>query len=112
MHNVKLRNMDGKKAEDNMDTKFVTWHDRFMSYGAKLVFLRSCLSSIPYCMMSVFPFPYYIVQNNNMKRLLWQDSDESHKYTLVKWEEVYQHVDQGGLGLVGLGIMNVCVLSK
>ena len=47
-----------------------------------------------------------------MKRLLWQDGDDSHKYTLVKWEEVCQHVDQGGLGLVGLGIMNVCVLSK
>lgn len=47
-----------------------------------------------------------------MKRLLWQDSDNSNKYNLVKSEEVCQPVDQGGLGVVNLVLRNRCLLSK
>lgn len=40
-----------------MEGKLGAWQGRMMSYGPKLILLKSCLSSIPYFMMSMFPIP-------------------------------------------------------
>jgi hypothetical protein len=34
------------------------------------------------------------------------------KYHLVNWEIVCQPLDQGGLGVVDLEVMNICLISK
>lgn len=88
VHNVKLRNSDRAGVENKMESKLGTWQGRLMSYGAKLILLKACLSSIPYFMMSMFPIPKGPLSRAEflMKRLFWQDGDNSHKYNLVKWK--------------------------
>ena len=34
-----------------------------------------------------------------------------NKYHLVNWNEVCQPKDQGGLGVIDLRVMNVCLLA-
>lgn len=54
-----------------------------------------------------------------MKRLLWQEDDESNKNHFGRWSAVSQPLDQGsqpldqgGLDIVDLLVVNVCLLSK
>ena len=97
MHSVKLMNSDWEGVEDKMEGKLGAWQGRMMSCGPKLILLKSCLSSIPYFMMSMFPIPKDTLRRVEyfMKRLLWQDSDESDKYNLVKSEKVCQPIHRG-----------------
>lgn len=53
VHSVKLRNGDWRYVEDKMEGKLGTWQGRMMSYGPKLILLRSSLSNMPYFMMSM-----------------------------------------------------------
>ena len=81
MHSVKLMNSDWEGVEDKMEGKLGAWQGRMISYGPRLILLKSCLSSIPYFMMSMFTIPKDPLHRVEyfMKRLLWQDSGESDK---------------------------------
>ena len=47
-----------------------------------------------------------------MKRLFWQEGMDTKKYHLVSWKKVCQPKELGGLGVVDLKVMNMCLLSK
>lgn len=44
--------------------------------------------------------------------MLWQEKDGVRKYHLVKWADVCQPRDQGGLGLTNLDVKNTSLLCK
>ena len=45
-HNVMLRNVDWKNAEEKMGKKLGTWQGRFLSYGGKLALIKGSLSNL------------------------------------------------------------------
>ena len=47
-----------------------------------------------------------------MKRLFWKEGMDTKKYHLVSWKKVCQPKELGGLGVVDLKVMNMCLLSK
>ena len=113
-HNVRLRNLDWKNAEEKMEKKLGTWQGRFLSYGGKLALIRESLSNVPFYMMSLFELPKGVEKKMDVirKRLLWNGNDNENKYHLVNWETVCQPTDQGGLGVVDLRVMNISLLCK
>ena len=44
--------------------------------------------------------------------LLWQENIDKKKYHLVKWSEVCEYEDMGGLGVQNLAHMNKALLCK
>jgi hypothetical protein len=44
--------------------------------------------------------------------MLWQGGHNSRKYHLVDWDTVCLPKDQGGLGVLDLRVMNICLLAK
>lgn len=75
-----------------------------------MVLLISPISNIPFYILSLFELPKGPLKNIDLlgKMLLWQDSDDAHKYHLVNWKDVCQPDDHGGLGVVYLEDMNIC----
>jgi hypothetical protein len=64
--------------------------------------------------MSFFPLPKGVDKKMGIprKKMLWNDQEDDNKYHLVNSKDVCQPVYQGGLEIVDLGVMNVCLLSK
>ena len=79
-----------------------------------MILLKGCLSNVPFYMMSMFELPKGPCKKIEffMKRLLWREGADAKKYHLVRWEKVCQPTEMGGLGVVDLKVMNICLLSK
>jgi hypothetical protein len=65
-------------------------------------------------MMSFFEIPRGVLKKLDyfISRFFWQSDEHKKKYRLTKWEVVYTPKDQGGLGVLDLGMQNRCLLSK
>ncbi|WVZ81603.1 hypothetical protein U9M48_028958 [Paspalum notatum var. saurae] len=42
----------------------------------------------------------------------WQNDQHKKKYHLMKWDQIRQPKEQGGLGIIDLEVQNKCLLSK
>ena len=85
-----------------------------LSVGGRLVLINSVLSSLPMFMMSFFEIPRGILKKLDYfrSRFFWQSDEHKKKYRLIKWEVVCTLKDQGGLGVLNLGVHNKYLLSK
>ena len=65
-------------------------------------------------MLSFFPLPKSTCKRFDFfrKRLLWHEQEGKKKYHLVNWQEICRPKEQGGLGVLDLKIMNICLLCK
>ncbi|WVZ96894.1 hypothetical protein U9M48_042474, partial [Paspalum notatum var. saurae] len=45
-------------------------------------------------------------------RFFWQNDQHKKKYHLIKWDQICQPKEQGGLGILDLEVQNKCLLSK
>jgi hypothetical protein len=65
-------------------------------------------------MMSFFTMPKGVLKRCDFfrARMLWQEKVNIKKYHLVKWSDVCQPKDQGGLGVTDLHLKNVSLLCK
>ena len=111
---IRLCNSDWNWAEEKMEKKLSVWKGRNISYGGRLILITSSLSNIPLYMISLFELPKGPRKKMNffMKRMLWQEEEGVKKYHLVKWEDVCRPKEMGGLGILDLDIMNICLLCK
>ena len=66
------------------------WRGKLLSYAAKVVLIKACLTSIPIYLMSFIKFPKWAIRiiNTHLANCLWNDNAEAHKIHLVKWDSV------------------------
>jgi hypothetical protein len=57
LHFEKLRREDIQPIADKVINRVLGWKRRLLSYGARLVLLRACLTIIPIYLMSLIKFP-------------------------------------------------------
>jgi hypothetical protein len=114
MHFKRLLNSDWKDVEDRIEKKNACWKGNITSIGSRLILLEASLSSITSYMMSFFTMPKGVLKRCDFfrARMLWQEKVNVKKYHLVKWSDVCQPKDQGGLGVTDLHLKNVSLLCK
>ncbi|GMP98870.1 hypothetical protein CsSME_00046588 [Camellia sinensis var. sinensis] len=99
---------------DKIQKKLTSWKRKLMSFVGRLTLIKSALSNLPTYFLSIFKMPKGAV--NTISKLqanfLWGGSDSSRKVHLVKWREVTNSKNQGGLGVRDLGEVNVSMLLK
>ena len=113
LHHSKLRRVDIQPVVDKVIKRIAGWKGKLLSYGGKLTLLKSCLASIPTYLMSIIKFPKWAIEsiNSQMAHFLWNNLDEGHhKYHLANWQVVSQKQEFGGLGILDLQQMNMCLL--
>ncbi|GKV32374.1 hypothetical protein SLEP1_g40985 [Rubroshorea leprosula] len=91
------------------------WKLSSLSYGGRLILLKSILSSLPLYYFFVFKLPMCVLQT--LKKLEWDflwgiGMDARRKIHWVSWDKVCLGKDKGGLGAHNLRIRNLTLLGK
>jgi len=110
LHFHKLKREDIQPVVDKIIKRIAGWRGKLLSYGERLVLLKSCLASIPTYLMSVIKFPKWAIEsiNSQMAHFFWNNVEEGKgKYHLANWQLMAQQKDYGGLGIPGLQQMNL-----
>ena len=99
---------------EKLERRLASWKCLYLSNGGKVTLIKSTLSTLPTCFLSLFPIPADIA--NHIEKLqwdfLWSGIDESPKFRLVKWAQVYSPLKSSGLGVWNLRIFNQALLGK
>jgi hypothetical protein len=85
LHYEKLRWEDIQPIVDRVLSRISGWKVRLLSYGARLILLKTCLASIPIYLMSIIKFSKWAIKaiNSQMANFFWNDHENSHKYHLA-----------------------------
>lgn len=86
-----------------------------LSFGEKLVLIKSVFASLPIFFMSTLAMPVGIVEqlNRYLKDCFWRRYGmEDRGPALIAWSKVCSPRDQGGLGVLDLTLHNQCLLMK
>ena len=77
----KLRNVDWVPSEEKVGNRAGSWKGKFTSYGPRLILLKSCLSNVPFYMMSMYTLPKGPCKRIDLyrKRLLWHEEEGKRK---------------------------------
>jgi hypothetical protein len=114
LHYEKLRREDIQPVVDKIMKRISGWKSRLLSYGARLVLLKACLASIPIYLMSIIMFPKWAIKaiNTQMANFFWNDQEDCHKHHLSNFQSLCQKKDRGGLGVLDLRNINLCLLAS
>lgn len=90
------------------------WQSKFMSLGGRLVLINNNLSNIPLYMLSLYHGHSSVLKKMDIfkKRMLWNGGNNTRKYHLVNQNTVCFPKKQGGLGILNLRCINICLLTK
>lgn len=84
-----------------MNGKIEGWKGKFLSYGGKLILLKSVLQAIPiYYIFFMDPSSTTIHDFKIlMANFFWLDSEGTHKHHWINWGVCFFPQDEGALGL-------------
>ena len=85
LHFYVLTRDDMQPLVDKIVNKIAGWRGRLMSLAARVVLIKSCLSSIHVYLLSFIKFPKWAIKmlNTHMGNFLWDDSENKHRYHLA-----------------------------
>ncbi|CAJ2662943.1 unnamed protein product [Trifolium pratense] len=90
------------------------WKSRFLSFGGRLVLLKSVLTSLPVYTLSFFKAPSGIISSieSLFIKFFWGGCEDSRKISWVSWKSVCLRKEYGGLGVRQLREFNIALLGK
>ena len=86
---------------ERMDKKIGGWKDKWLTKVGKTTKIRVVLSSLPTILYLVFLQlkNTYKKFENKFRKFLWNDSADSNKLALIKWDNICKPNELGGLGI-------------
>jgi hypothetical protein len=114
LHFDRLKRADLQPLMDKLLKRIVGWRGRLLAYSSGLVLVKTCLSSVPICLLSFIKFPKCAIRliESQMAHCLWNNSEENHKYHLANWQHVCMKKEYGDLGVPNLRELNICLLGS
>lgn len=113
-HHEKLSREDIQPLVNKIIKKIASWRGKLLSHAARVTMIRTCIISIPINLLSFIKFPKWAIMilDTHMANCLWNDSDGNHKYHLVNWDTVSMCKEYGGLAILNLRDLNICLLGS
>ncbi|WVZ52969.1 hypothetical protein U9M48_003967 [Paspalum notatum var. saurae] len=114
LHYEKLSRENVQLLVDKILKRIASWRGRLLSHAARLVLIKSCLSSIPVYLLSFIKFPKWAIKliNTQLANCLWNDMEGNRKFHLANWDMCAMCKEYGGLGVQNLKDLNVCLLGS
>uniref|UniRef100_A0A2N9H6M3 Reverse transcriptase zinc-binding domain-containing protein n=1 Tax=Fagus sylvatica TaxID=28930 RepID=A0A2N9H6M3_FAGSY len=99
---------------EKMERKLAGWKRMYLSKGGRITLIKSTLSSLPTYFLSLFPIPVVVASRIDkiQRDFLWGGMGEGKKFHLVKWSQICQPINLGGLGFQNLRLFNKALLGK
>ncbi|XP_026399415.1 uncharacterized protein LOC113295281 [Papaver somniferum] len=90
------------------------WMGKILAFSDRLVLVKSVFCSIPIHNMSVYRRPSAVVKECEriIKNFLWSGDPTVKKLVTIKWDEVCAPMEEGGLGIRILEVVNKALLLK
>ena len=90
------------------------WNSRFLSFGGRLILLKSVLTSLSVYALSFFKAPSGIISSieSLLNNFFWGGSEDCRKITWIGWNTLCSKKEHGGLGVRKLKEFNVTLLGK
>ncbi|CAN1848456.1 Putative ribonuclease H protein At1g65750 [Linum perenne] len=91
-----------------------SWKARFLSFGGRVVLIKSVLAALPVYYMSMLRAPAAVIRRIEgiQRRFLWACVAEQDKIHWINWDTVKSPKRVGGLGVQDLRILNSALLCK
>jgi len=99
---------------NSIKSRLSNWKSQFLSFGGRLILLKSVLSSLPVYFLSFFKAPTVIISSieSLFKIFFWGGGEVVRKIAWVHWDTVCLPKSEGGLGVRRLREFNVALLGK
>ncbi|KAK2433359.1 hypothetical protein QL285_018637 [Trifolium repens] len=97
-----------------LKTRLSGWKSRFLSFGGRLVLIKSVLTSLPVYALSFFKAPSGIISSIDslLIKFFWGGCEVSRKISWVSWKSICLRQEHGGLGVRRLREFNLALLAK
>lgn len=93
--------------------KLQGWKEKLLSQAGREVLINAIIQAIPTYIMSCFKLPKGLVKElESMVRKFWWGYSDSRKIHWVKWERLYEAIEDGGLGVKDIEKFNDVLLAK
>ncbi|XP_071686923.1 uncharacterized protein [Rutidosis leptorrhynchoides] len=105
---------DWKPVIDKFNTRLTGWKARSMSFGGRLILIKSVLSSLPLYFFSLYRAPTGIINllESMRRKFFWGGAGDSSKMAWVKWDDILVPYESGGLNVGSLKAKNLALTSK
>jgi len=99
---------------DRIVSQLSMWKNKFLSFGGRLILLKSVMSSLPVYFLSFFKAPTSIISTFTfiLKRFFWGSGEDFRKIAWVDWVSFCLPKEEGGLGVRKLHEFNLALLGK
>ncbi|XP_071706111.1 uncharacterized mitochondrial protein AtMg00310-like [Rutidosis leptorrhynchoides] len=105
---------DWKPVIEKFKSRLSGWKMRSLSFGGRVVLIKSVLNSLPLYYFSLFRAPPSVLKilESVRRGFFWGGADSGHKIAWVKWENVINSYGNGGLNFGSLKGKNLALLGK
>jgi hypothetical protein len=99
---------------EKIERRLAGWKKLYLSKGGRLNLLKSTLSSLPTYYLSLFTIPKHMAARIEQlqRNFLWGGLGDGFTHHLVGWNTVCSPIDQGGLGVRKVNVINRALLGK
>ena len=100
-----------KLVVDRIRARLSVWNNKFLSFGGRLVLLKSVMSSLLVYFLSFYKGIISSIESL-FKKKNWGGCEVSKKNAWIKWDSICLPVNCGGLGMQRLGEFNLSLSEK
>lgn len=99
---------------DKLQTKLNAWEHKFLTLAGRATLIKATLSALPTHIMQIFKLPESSLQQIDRisRNFLWGSMTTKRKIHPVKWDQVCQPLDHGGIGLAKAKNRNIALLMN
>ncbi|GKC34709.1 hypothetical protein Tco_1047093, partial [Tanacetum coccineum] len=94
--------------------RLLNWKNKSLSFAGRLQLIKSVISSLQVYWSSVFILPKFVYNEIEklMRNFLWSQGNSHRGKAKMKWKDVCNLKEHGGLGIKSLHLWNVALMSK
>nr|GEU32005.1 hypothetical protein [Tanacetum cinerariifolium] len=99
---------------EKVKMRLLNWKNKSLLFAGRLQLIKSVISSLQVYWSSVFILPKFVYNEIKklMKNFLWSQGNSHRGKAKMKWKDVCNLKEQGGLGIKSLHLWNVALMSK
>ncbi|XP_026419771.1 uncharacterized protein LOC113315730 [Papaver somniferum] len=97
-----------------LQNRLSSWVGQLLAFKDIITLVKSVLNNIPIYNMSVYKWHASVIKTceRMLRNFLWTGDPSTRKMVTIKWDKVCAPLEEGGLGLKRLSVINKALLMK